>query len=109
MTDINQRLKHLSPEKRALLLAKLARKARERAPQTAITRRSDPGSHPLSFAQQRLWFFDQLEPNSALYNISGAVRLRGLLDREILERSLNQVLQRHEVLRASFVIEAGEL
>jgi len=108
MTDINKRLQHLTPEKRALLLAKLAKKTRESAPKTDIARRSDPGSYPLSFAQQRLWFFDQLEPNSALYNISGAVRLRGLLDREILERSLNQVLQRHEALRASFVTEAGE-
>src|SRR5262245_19540973 len=47
---------------------------------------------PLSFAQQRLWFFSQLEPNSALYNIPTALRLTGLLDVDALEKSLNAIL-----------------
>ena len=57
---------------------------------------------PLSFAQQRLWFLDQLEPQSPQYNIPDAVRIRGNLDVEALERSLNEIVRRHEVLRAVF-------
>ena len=63
---------------------------------------------PLSFAQQRLWFLEQLEPGSPLYNCPGAARLRGSLDVEALEHSLNQLILRHESLRTSFATVAGE-
>src|SRR5262249_8298109 len=57
---------------------------------------------PLSFAQQRLWFLDQYEPNNILYNIPTAIRLRGALDVTALERSLNEIMNRHEALRTTF-------
>ncbi len=57
---------------------------------------------PLSFAQQRLWFIDQLESGAALYNIPAAVKLNGKLDREALQQTLTEVVRRHEVLRTSF-------
>ncbi|MFD2168469.1 amino acid adenylation domain-containing protein [Tumebacillus lipolyticus] len=57
---------------------------------------------PLSFAQERLWFFDQLQPESSAYNIGDAVRLSGRLQIEALERSLNAVVARHEALRTTF-------
>ncbi|HOR01623.1 MAG TPA: condensation domain-containing protein, partial [Anaerolineae bacterium] len=57
---------------------------------------------PLSFAQQRLWFLDQLEPGTASYNVPDRLRLRGALDVTALERSLNEVVRRHEVLRTTF-------
>jgi hypothetical protein len=60
------------------------------------------GSLPLSFAQQRLWFFSQLEPESPFYNVPRTVRLRGKLDVKALESSLNQIVARHEVLRTTF-------
>ncbi|MEA2175560.1 MAG: hypothetical protein QOD00_3152, partial [Blastocatellia bacterium] len=66
------------------------------------------GLVPLSFAQQRLWFFDQLEPGSAVYNINNAVRLCGSLNISALERSLDEVVRRHESLRTRFVMVAGE-
>lgn len=63
---------------------------------------------PLSFAQQRLWFLDQLEPGSPLYNIPAAVRLEGLLNIDALLRSFNEIRERHESLRTHFTVVEGE-
>ena len=63
---------------------------------------------PLSFAQQRLWFLDQLEPGTSFYNVPIAVRLTGRLDLEALERTLLEVTRRHEVLRTTFAVVNGE-
>ena len=57
---------------------------------------------PLSFAQQRLWFLDQLDPGGTLYNIPSALRVTGKLNRTALERAINQVVVRHEILRTAF-------
>src|SRR5579859_5531527 len=65
------------------------------------------GDLALSFAQQRLWFFDQLEPGLSAYNIPAAIRLKGPLNLAALEQSLNEVIQRHESLRTTFGKEEG--
>ncbi len=62
---------------------------------------------PLSFAQQRLWFLDQLEPFSSAYHISAAVRLSGTLKLEALERSFAEITRRHEALRTVFKMRGG--
>jgi amino acid adenylation domain-containing protein len=62
----------------------------------------------LSYAQQRLWFLDQLAPGSVAYNVPSAVRLKGRLDVEALRRTLDEVVRRHEVLRTTFVAVNGE-
>lgn len=62
---------------------------------------------PLSFAQQRLWFLSQLDPNIASYNIPAAFRLNGPLDISALEKSLREVINRHEVLRTRFLTVEG--
>jgi amino acid adenylation domain-containing protein len=65
------------------------------------------GSIPLSFAQQRLWFMQQLEPDSPFYNMLTAVRLQGELNTAALERVLNEILRRHEALRTAFSHQDG--
>jgi amino acid adenylation domain-containing protein len=67
-----------------------------------LTRASRERELPLSFAQQRLWFFYQMEPENSFYNISTAVRLQGPLNVSVLEQTLNEMLRRHESLRTSF-------
>src|SRR4051794_34239097 len=63
---------------------------------------------PLSFAQQRLWLIDQIEPGTAAYNLPFRIRLRGDLDYAAVEKSLNEIVRRHEVLRTSFVVQEGK-
>ena len=57
---------------------------------------------PLSFAQQRLWFLDQLVPESIAYNMAEALRLRGELNVAALEQSINEIMRRHEAVRTIF-------
>jgi hypothetical protein len=91
MNDPLHVLSALSPAEKRALLAQLLRK-----------RTSQPKTAPLSFAQERLWFLDQLEPGTALYNIPNAIPLAGPTDVRALERSLNEIIRRHEVLRTTF-------
>ncbi|HEU0076774.1 MAG TPA: amino acid adenylation domain-containing protein, partial [Longimicrobiaceae bacterium] len=72
-----------------------------------LERASREGPLPLSFAQQRLWLVDRLEPGSAAYNMPYALRLRGALDVAALRRSLDALVERHETLRTSFAEHDG--
>src|SRR5690242_3602716 len=63
---------------------------------------------PLSFAQQRLWFLHLLDPHTAAYNMPFALRLSGQLNIPALERTLNEIVRRHEVLRTTFDALDGE-
>jgi amino acid adenylation domain-containing protein len=65
------------------------------------------GDLPLSFAQQRLWFLDQFEPDSALYNMSASVRLSGELDIVMFQRAVHEMVARHEALRTVFGAHDG--
>jgi acyl carrier protein len=66
------------------------------------------GELPLSFAQQRLWFFDQVTPGSNAFNIAEAIRLNGPLSASALEQTLDEVIRRHEVLRTTFPSVEGQ-
>ncbi|MBD0385365.1 MAG: hypothetical protein ICV54_02245 [Nostoc sp. C3-bin3] len=97
----------LSPEKLALLELKLMNKDRKIPKAQTIQpllRQPKLNYFPLSFAQQRLWFLDQLEPENPAYNISGAVQLTGLLNIAALKQSFDALVQRHEVIRTTFAI-----
>ncbi|MBW4637350.1 MAG: amino acid adenylation domain-containing protein [Gloeocapsa sp. UFS-A4-WI-NPMV-4B04] len=63
---------------------------------------------PTSFAQQRLWFLDQLFPGNSFYNVPTAFRITGMLDLATLEDSFNEIVRRHEVLRTTFKTVAGQ-
>jgi amino acid adenylation domain-containing protein/thioester reductase-like protein len=105
--DLTSRRAGLSETKRELL-ARLARgQAPPRPEQKAIPRRPPQTPAPLSFAQQRIWFIDQLEPGSPAYNISGAFHLAGSLDRRALQAGFDAVIRRHEALRTTFADGGG--
>jgi len=74
----------------------------------AITRALRDRNLPLSFAQQRLWFLNELEPDNPLYNIPIAVAMSGELNFDALEHSLNGIVRRHEVLRTTFRVENNQ-
>lgn len=90
------------PSARRLLLQKLKDRKTELLGADTIPRRTDPGPAPLSLAQQRLWFLDQLEPGSPRFNLLTAVRLRGRLQPALLKRAVEGVVRRHEALRTRF-------
>jgi len=107
MSQGAQAAAHLAAKKRALLAQLLKARGIGSPPNEVIARRPDPQHIPLSFAQERLWFLDQLEPDSPRYNIFNACRLEGTLQVTAIARSLSEILRRHEVLRARFVDVAG--
>ena len=91
MENISINTATLTPENKRALLGKLL-----------LQKASLPKTAPLSFAQQRLWFIDELEPGGIAYNIASGVRLLGHLNPSALERSLQEIIRRHEVLRTTF-------
>jgi len=76
------------------------------APAIVAVPRTEP--LPLSFAQQRLWFLDQLEPGSASYSMPTFVRMEGSLDADALRRALAELASRHEALRTTFTQQGDQ-
>ncbi len=94
--------------KRQALLDQILKKKGVKTAKIGIPRRAgDRTTAPISFAQQRLWLLDQLEPNSSAYNMPAVVRLTGSLNVTALEQSLNEIVRRHEALRTTFVMTEG--
>jgi amino acid adenylation domain-containing protein/FkbH-like protein/non-ribosomal peptide synthase protein (TIGR01720 family) len=105
--EILERRAKLSPAKRALL-EKLSRGEVEAdAKLKTIPRRAEQSPAPLSFAQQRIWFLHQFDSGNA-YNELSSVHLKGLLNVEALEKSLNEIVRRHEALRTTFEMVDGQ-
>ena len=105
--------KALTPKKRELLELLLKEKKQKAEGQPAkpvaapISKRSVCSPAPLSFVQQRLWFIEQLTPGTPAFNIPLAVRLRGILNINLLRKALNEIVQRHETLRTGFASPQG--
>jgi amino acid adenylation domain-containing protein len=76
--------------------------------QSIVARISRTGELPLSHGQQRLWFLSLYEPESTAYHISASVRITGALEGDLLERTLAEIIRRHEALRTGYINEAGK-
>ena len=106
--NLTVRLANLSPAKRALLERKLMENGGvEPSLAPNIPRRPAGDTALLSFAQQRLWFLNQLEPESTVYNEASTFRLKGVVDLDALNLALNQIVRRQEILRTIIVSENG--
>ncbi|MBV8893627.1 MAG: condensation protein, partial [Acidobacteria bacterium] len=103
-SDLERKIASLSPAKRALL----ARRLSQAATPPLVGRGEHLGGAPLSFAQERIWLIQQLDPSSYLYNVPRALRLSGKLNHLALEASLNEIVRRHEALRTTFRFESGQ-
>ena len=106
--ELAARRSKLSASQQELLKRRLKPEAVDSPQAEAIPKRSERESAPLSFSQLRLWLLDQLEPGSPLYNMPIALRLKGQLDLVALERTINEIFRRHEILRTVFTISAAE-
>src|ERR1044071_619980 len=109
MEDLTKRFAALSPAKRALLERKLSRDKGERIRPPQLSKRTTGESARASFAQERLWFLQQLERKSTAYNVPRSIRFSGNLNLNILERSLSEIIRRHESLRTTFSLVDGNL
>ncbi|HEV8168593.1 MAG TPA: condensation domain-containing protein, partial [Pyrinomonadaceae bacterium] len=99
MSDIAKQITGLSAEKRQLLERYLKTAGLNLSRAVILPQSRETNRFPLSFAQQRLWFLDQLEPNSAVYNIADTHYFSGPLKLAALERSMSELIRRHESLR----------
>ena len=109
MSEILEQVANLSPEQRDLLVLLLNKKKREASVHAEVTKHDrETDTFPLSFAQQRLWLLSQLQPDNAVYNMGGGVRMSGKLNRAALERALDEIISRHEALRTTFTQLDGE-
>src|SRR5215510_2354289 len=102
MSDIAKQITELSAEKRQLLERYLKTAGLNLSRAVILPQSRETNQFPLSFAQQRLWFLDQLEPNTAVYNIPDMHYFSGPLHLAALERSLSELIRRHETLRTTF-------
>ena len=107
MDDLSQRIAALPPDKLSLLAMRLKQKETNSSRWSMIPKRKHFTDLPLSFAQERLWLIDQMEKERGLYNIPSALLLRGDLDLNALEQSLNAIVRRHESLRTIFGVVDG--
>ena len=107
MSNISERITALSPKQKKLLELRL-RQNQAKAKIMPIESVSRERDLLLSFAQQRLWFLAQLEPESFAYNDSCILEIEGVLDIAALSKSIKQIARRHEVLRTSFTVVNGQ-
>jgi hypothetical protein len=108
MSETISRIASLSSPKLALLMEEMRRKARERTQIRVVERRGEVHYFPLSYAQQRLWLVNQLDPITPLFNVPVAQHLKGLLDVKAMEAAFTEICRRHESLRTTFTLKDGQ-
>ena len=97
----------LSPERRALLELLLKEKRGNPSSRQRITRVESTDTYPLSFEQERLWFLHLFDPNTLIHNLSRITTLEGPLDVKALQKSFDEVVRRHEILRTTLTLADG--
>jgi amino acid adenylation domain-containing protein len=102
MSSLREQIAKLTPEQLAHLQTRLEESASANSSGGLIPRRKGKGRCALSFAQERLWFLDQFDPGSPVYNISRALHIEGPLDSSALQKALDGIVARHESLRTVF-------
>ena len=100
--DQNDRIHRLSPVKQSLLEKRLEGEFKDSSESRMLRPRPDQKRFPLSFGQERFWFLEQLAQGKPAHNRPIALRLTGLLNQSAMQHAINEILQRHEVLRAIF-------
>jgi len=108
MNDASRQTIAPSAERRRIFEQVLASKGIRRSQAQVITPRGGTGDCPVSFAQQRLWFLEQLVGGTASYNVTFAQTLSGILDEDALEQAFNALAQRHEALRTTVQVVDGQ-
>jgi hypothetical protein len=98
----------LTPRRQQLLNRLIERRGLDSSPSPRIPLRANRGSAPLSFAQLRLWFINELEPSKPTYNEHFTLRLKGRVSVVSLQQCLNEIIARHEVLRTTFKLNGTE-
>ncbi|ASS74677.1 hypothetical protein CIG75_06625 [Tumebacillus algifaecis] len=110
MKDLQERIKSLSPEQRKVFEAQLKKMGieipQEQKEEDTIAPRGHNNPSPLSYDQERLWFFQQMEPDKSTYNVYTALRFKGVLHIDLLERAVNGIVARHEAWRTIFRMQA---
>src|SRR5579885_213386 len=107
--ELHKRMEELSAHKKELLAKRLQRRSGQECDRQAIPKRTGENILPLSFAQQRLWFLQQLEPENPVYNETLVLRLTGRLKQEVLQLVLREIARRHEILRTTFTVVDGDV
>ncbi|HEX7334408.1 MAG TPA: amino acid adenylation domain-containing protein, partial [Pyrinomonadaceae bacterium] len=108
MSSFSERIAGLSPKKQELLARVLEQQQLDFSRVVIGPRKQDSPYAPLSFAQERLWVLDQLDPNRPIYNVPDAHYLKEKIDIDALERSLSEIVRRHESLRTTFQMIDGQ-
>src|SRR5262245_44148097 len=103
LVDINK----LSSHKQELFARALRARKLKSSPSDRIPKRTGSGPIELSYAQERMWVLDRLEPGNPAYNVLGSVEIEGDLDVSILEKVLKEIVRRHEILRTTFEFTEG--
>src|SRR6185503_9089378 len=107
MSDTSKRLSSLLSKRQALAELLLQEQGVD-VSRASPRRRKESDVTALSFAQGRLWFMDQLEPDSPFYNIAASYAISAPLDIDLLTRALNEIVRRHESLRTTFSLLDGQ-
>ncbi|MBA2679915.1 MAG: amino acid adenylation domain-containing protein [Ktedonobacteraceae bacterium] len=106
--EVTRRRAALTPEQQELLRMRLRREVASTQPILTIQPRPEKASAPVALTQQRVWFLEQLEPGSTAYHIPMALRVRGAINLALLQRSLDEIVRRHEALRTTFESRDGQ-